>query len=145
MKLRTSVAVVAVVSFAGMGVAKADWLDDAWSETSSAEHGHPSITVGQGGVSIVLPRAVLDEAQAAGATAEGALRDFLGKYGPRLCSQLLDLNTAQKNLKVAMRVLEAPSQGFGAFFVSPVRTDFVLDYAPTNTVGCIIPGEDPVS
>jgi hypothetical protein len=112
MNLRTSVAMVAVVSFAGIGVAEADWLGDAWSGESSTRHGSPSITIGAAGeVSVALPGAVLQEAHAAGATTEGALRAFLGKYGPRLCSQLLDLNIPQKNLKVELRMLGTPFEG----------------------------------
>jgi hypothetical protein len=147
MQLRTSGAMIAVVSFAGgMGVAEADWLDDAWSEKSSARHGSPSITIGATGeVSVALPRSVLQEAHAVGATTEAALRAFLGRYGPRFCSHLMDLNVPQKNLKVALRMLEAPFEGVEVFFVSPEHSDFVLDYAPTNTVHCIVPGQDPAS
>jgi hypothetical protein len=146
MKLRTSMTMVAAVSFAGMGVAEADWLDDGWSEKSSARHGSPSITIGAAGeVSVVLPRKVLQEAHSAGATTEGALRAFLGRYGPRLCSHLMDLNIPQKNLKVELRVLEAPFEGLEVFIDSPEHSDFVLDYAPTNTIRCIVPGEDPAS
>jgi hypothetical protein len=146
MKLRTSVAVVAMISSAEIGVAEANWLDEAWSEKSSARHGSPSITIrATGEVSVVLPGTVLQEARAAGATTEGALRAFLGRYGPRLCSHLMDLNIPQQNLKVELRMLEAPFEGAEVFIDSPEHSDFVLDYAPTNTVRCIVPGEDPSS
>ena len=126
MKVRTSAAMIAVICFAGMGVAEADWLDDAWGEKSSARHGSPSITIGAAGeVSVALPRSVLQEAHAVGATTEAALRAFLGRYGPRFCSHLMDLNVPQKNLKVALRMLEAPFEGVEVFLVSPEHSDFV--------------------
>jgi hypothetical protein len=146
MKFKISVALVGVVGFALTSVAEPNWLDDAWSETSSARRGNPSITVGAAGeVTVVIPKAVLQEAHAAGVTTEGALRAFLGKYGPKLCSRLVNLNIPQKKLKVELRELEAPLEGVEAFAVSPVHSDFVFDYAPANAVSCIVPGQNPAS
>jgi hypothetical protein len=146
MKLITSLAILVVVSFAGMDVIQANWLDDAWNESSSARHGTPSITIGAAGeVSVVLPRAVLQEAYAAGATTQDALRAFLGRYGPRLCSHLMSLNLPQKNVKVELRLLEAPLEGAEVFVASPEHNNFVLDHIPANTIRCIVPGENPAS
>jgi hypothetical protein len=146
MKLKTSLAVVAVVSVAGVGVVQANWLDDAWSDKSSARHGSPSITIGASGeVSVVLPSIVLQEAYSAGATTEGALRAFLGRYGPRLCSHLIDLNLPRKDLKVELRLLEAPFEGAQVFITSPDYGNFVIDHTPTNIIRCRVPGENPAS
>jgi hypothetical protein len=89
--------------------ARADWLEDAWSSKSTALHGNPAITVHPGGVSVVLPAETLDEAfSQRGMTRADALRAFLDRYSPQ-CSHVLDLNTAQPNLTVELRIQAAVS------------------------------------
>src|SRR6266849_3664651 len=89
---------VTLVFLADTGLARADWLDDAWSSKSTGLRGNPAITVHPDGVSVVLPRETLDEAFAQrGMTQQEALRAFLARYSPQ-CSHVLDLNTAQPNL-----------------------------------------------
>ena len=99
--------VATLVFLMGFAGARADWLDDAWSSKSTMLHGNPAITVHPDGVSVVLPKETLDEAFAQrGMTREDALRAFLGRYSPQ-CSHVLDLNTAQPNLTVELRIQAA--------------------------------------
>jgi hypothetical protein len=94
------VASVALVFVVGLGPAHADWLDNAWSDKSVAEHGNPAITVRSDGVSVVLSAATLLEAQSEGGMAtKDALRAFLNRYSPQ-CSTVLNLNIEQPNLTV---------------------------------------------
>src|SRR5258708_28451408 len=100
---------VTLVSLAYVDRAQADWLDDAWNSRSTALHGNPAITVHPDGVSVVLPAETLDEAfSERGMTRRDALRAFLGRYSPQ-CSHVLDLNTAQPNLTVELRIQAAAS------------------------------------
>jgi hypothetical protein len=92
---------------ADIAVAQADWLEEAWSGKSTAVRGNPAITVHPDGVSVVLPAETLDEAfSERGMTRPDALREFLDRYSPQ-CSTVLDLNTAQPNLAVELRI-QAP-------------------------------------
>jgi len=100
---------VTLVFLADTGLARADWLDDAWSSKSTGLRGNPAITVHPDGVSVVLPRETLDEAFAQrGMTRQEALHAFLARYSPQ-CSHVLDLNTAQPNLTVELRIQAAVS------------------------------------
>jgi hypothetical protein len=142
MKLTAPAVLAALLNLAAMDVAKADWVDNAWSKNSAAKNGNPSITIGRAGrVSILLPRSVLREAQAAGATTQAALLAFLAKYGPQMCSELLDLNLPQKNLKVELRILDPAVEISGLFVASPDHQEFLLDYVPSSKVRCMSPAE----
>jgi hypothetical protein len=100
---------IILVALAGIELARADWLDDAWGDRSPALHGNPAITVHPDGVSVVLPAAALDEAVSQrGMTRRDALRAFLDRYGPQ-CSSVLDLNTAHPNLAVELQIQGATS------------------------------------
>ena len=82
--------------------AKADWLEQAWSDESVAENGAPAVTLGEdGGVLVVLPEATLREAYAAGLNTKAAVGLFLGRWGQR-CSDVIDLDQGKKNLKVEL-------------------------------------------
>jgi hypothetical protein len=99
------------VFFGNIELARADWLDDAWSGKSTALHGNPAITVRPGGVTVVLPVETLDEAfSERGMTRADALRAFLDRYSPQ-CSNVLDLNVAQPNLTVELRIQAAMPLG----------------------------------
>jgi hypothetical protein len=50
----------------------------------------------------------------------------------------------KKNRKVELR-RQAPLEVAEVSIASPEHSDFVLDYAPTDTVRCKIPGEDAAS
>ena len=100
---------ISLVFLAAIDRARADWLENAWSDKSTALHGNPAITVHPDGVSVVLPAAALDEAfSERGMTRRDALRAFLGRYSPQ-CSAVLDLNTAQPNLAVELQIQGATS------------------------------------
>src|SRR5258708_17169681 len=99
MNLRLVVS-LALIFLAKVDLAHADWLDNAWSDKSVAAHGNPAITLHHDGVSVVLPAQTLHEAYSEqGMTTKDVLRAFLGRYSPQ-CSDVLDLNTPQKNLTV---------------------------------------------
>jgi hypothetical protein len=83
-----------------MNPASADWLTKVWPENADPGHGNPAITFSATGVVVVLPEAVLVEARAAGLSTEGAVGAFLGRYAPRMCSTLLDMNEPHGNLRV---------------------------------------------
>jgi hypothetical protein len=107
MYVRLILAAVGFIFVADIDLARADWLDDAWGDRSTALHGNPAITVHPDGVSVVLPAETLDEALSQrGMTRRDALRAFLGRYSPQ-CSHVLDLNTARQNLAVELRIQAA--------------------------------------
>src|SRR6266852_4022935 len=98
-----------LVFFAGADLARADWLDAAWSDESVAKHGNPAITVRPEGLLVALPQETLDEAHAEkGMTRQDALQAFLSRYSPQ-CSHVLDLNAPQPNLKVELSIQVAGS------------------------------------
>jgi hypothetical protein len=116
--------VVILVFLADIGLARADWLENAWSGKSTALHGNPAITVHPDGLSVVLPAETLDEAfSERGMTRPDALRAFLDRYSPQ-CSNVLDLNTAQPNLTVELRIQAAtaledlPAKNLDEMFVA---------------------------
>jgi hypothetical protein len=108
--MRIPVVLAAIlVCLGNIDLARADWLDDAWSGKSTALHGNPAITVRPGGVTVVLPAETLDEAfSERGMTRADALRAFLDRYSPQ-CSNVLDLNVAQPNLSVELQIQAATS------------------------------------
>jgi hypothetical protein len=115
-------------------------VDDAWNPKTTSLHGNPSITVGPNEtLSVVLPRSVLQESKENGFSTQPALLTFLQRYGPRLCSHLLDLYTPHKNLKVELHVLERASKEDQMLVVSPEHEDFVLDDSVANSVHCVGP------
>jgi hypothetical protein len=148
-------------------IARADWLDDAWSTESVQTNGSPAITIRMDTVHIVLPAAVLRKAHDAGATIEQAINAFLGRYAPR-CSDLLNFNLPHLGLKVELSLQNrvpfeeksddmprllgesdlAPSVNDEPrlFVASPEHFDLTIDYAPTHQVHCIVPNDEaPVS
>ena len=88
--------------------AKADWLANAWPEDAIPKNGSPAITFNATGtVTLVLPEAMLGEAQAAGLSIERAVSAFLGRYAPKTCSNLLDMTVPHTNLRVDL-LIERP-------------------------------------
>jgi hypothetical protein len=149
--------------------ANADWLAEAWPDDASPRHGTPAITIiGTGAVSVVLPAEVLADAPAAGLSTEAAVSAFLGRYAPRMCSSLIDMNVPHQKLKVDLRVqrlvaqedidggtqedaasalnhvLKSPGAGSvprirRAFVVDQKRLSLSIDYAPDHKVNCVEP------
>jgi hypothetical protein len=151
------------------GIAHADWLAGAWPADAGARHGSPAITLNRSGaVGLVLPDAVLAEAQAAGLSTEGAVRAFLARYAPGMCSDLLDMTVPHAKLTVNLMIqrpvalsdLDGATQEDaaaalnhalksgqkssvphidGAFVVDRRRLSLSIDYAPDHAVRCIEP------
>jgi hypothetical protein len=97
-----------VAVLVGISGARADWLDDVWSKSTTL-NGNPAITVHPDGVSVVLPAEALRRAfQEHGMTASEALQAFLDRYSPK-CSSVLDLNVPRQNLTVELRLQVATS------------------------------------
>jgi hypothetical protein len=159
----------ALPALALVNPANADWLAEAWPDDASPRHGNPAITiVATGAVSVVLPAEVLADAPVAGLTTEGAVGAFLGRYAPRMCSSLLDMNVPHPNLKVDLRVqrlvakedvdggtqedaatalnhvLKSPATGSvprikRVYVVDQKRLSLSINYTPDHTVNCIEP------
>jgi hypothetical protein len=99
---------LALLSVIAVHPASADWLASAWPENAVPKNGNPAITFNAAGaVTLVLPEAVLGEAQAAGLSTEQAVSAFLGRYAPRTCSSLLDMTVPHTNLRVDL-LIERP-------------------------------------
>jgi hypothetical protein len=149
--------------------AHADWLAGAWPADSQARNGSPAITLNRSGmVALVLPEGVLAQAQAEGVSTESAVRAFLARYAPRLCSGLIDMNVPHGALRVDLMIqrpvsldemdgatqedaaaalnqsLTTAKPGVvphidNAFVVDRKRLTVSIDYAPDRAVRCIEP------
>jgi hypothetical protein len=169
MKLRQSMAVpiVAMFTVVGTGMARAGWLDGAWSEGSARRNGHPAVSMSADAVYIVLPAASLHQAYQEGLTTQQALSAFLDQYGQR-CSDLIDLNVPHANLRTMLSLqgsarFEEIAEGDAAlaaaekahepdagipllFAVSPLKFEYRINYVPTRQVRCVAPaGDDATS
>jgi hypothetical protein len=99
---------LALLSVIAIHPASADWLTSAWPQNALPKNGSPAITFhATGGVTLVLPEAVLGEAHAAGLSTERAVRAFLGRYAPRTCSSVLDMTVPHTDLRVDL-LIERP-------------------------------------
>jgi hypothetical protein len=166
MKRTLSATIVVLVIAVGTGMARADWVDDAWSEDSVRKHGNPAVSISGDTIYVVLPAATLHQAYEAGVTTEDALRAFLDRHGQR-CSDLVDLNVPHPNLKVTLLlqdwtafedgpegddVLSALKRAYLKyqadnsipllFTTSPVTFEFSINYMPTRQVRCVAPNDD---
>jgi len=149
--------------------ANADWLANAWPEDVIPKNGNPAITFGATGtITLVLPQAVLGEAQAAGLSVERAVSAFLGRYAPKTCSNLLDMTIPHTNLRVdvlierpvALDSIDGPAQEDAAtalnhalsnmtrgpvphidraFIVDQKPLSLAIDYVPEQRVHCAEP------
>jgi hypothetical protein len=95
-------AVIAVAS-----PAKADWLERAASDDMIDANGMLAVTLGDAGVLLVVPEAVIQEAQAAGIGMPEAARLLVQRYGQR-CSDVLDLDRPHAHLRVQV-LLQRPA------------------------------------
>jgi hypothetical protein len=87
-------AVIAIVSPATAG-----WLENAASDDMIDANGMLAVTLGDAGVLLVVPEAVIREAQAAGIGTPEAVRLLVQRYGQR-CSDVLDLDRPHAHLRV---------------------------------------------
>jgi hypothetical protein len=152
--------------------ARADWLTDAWSDGPNAKRGNPAITSNSTGVvTVVLPEAMLAQAQAAGLSPEGAVVAFLGRYAPAMCSSMINMNVPHSHLKVdllverpvALRDADAETQDEAAaalnqalkfpttrsiphidrvFVVDQKPRSLSIDYAPDHKAHCMESPQD---
>ena len=117
---------LALLSVIAVHPASADWLTSAWPANAAPKDGNPGITLNATGtVTLVLPGAVLGEAQAAGVSTEHAVGAFLSRYAPRACSTLLDMTVPHTNLRVDL-LIERP--------VAPDAMDEVTQQDAANTL-----------
>jgi hypothetical protein len=160
---------LALLSVIAVQPASADWLTSAWPQDALPKNGSPAITFNAtGGVTLVLPEAVLGEAHAAGLSTERAVRAFLGRYAPRTCSSLLDMTVPHADLRVdllierpvALDALDETTQEEAAttlnhtlknqmrgsvprieraFIVDQKPLSLSIDYAPGQQVHCAEP------
>ena len=149
--------------------ARADWLARAWPENAEPKDGNPAITFSSTGtITVVLPEAILNEARAAGLSTERAVGAFLGRYAPKTCSNLFDMNVPRTNLKVDLMIqrevapdhIDGPTQEDAAatlnhalrnltrgsvphidrvFIVDQEPISLSIDYVPEQTVHCVAP------
>ena len=87
-----------------IGTARADWLTTVWPKTPDTTNGNPAITLNADAVIVVLPEAVLEQAHSAGLSVAGAVGSFLARYAPKMCSSVLDMSAAHRQLRVELRV-----------------------------------------
>ena len=140
-----------------------DWDDDM-------PGGNPSITLSAGGaVSLTLPQATIDEAQAEGFDLADTVRLFLDRWAPRMCSDAAGMRRPNKALAVTLHVqrsaaledadgetMEAAAEILNgglaavpravprirrAFVVDQTPQRLIVDYAPDGKVKCSEPKE----
>jgi hypothetical protein len=149
--------------------ANADWLANAWPADAIPKNGNPAITFSATGtITLVLPQAVLGEAQASGLSVERAVSAFLGRYAPKICSNLLDMTVPHTNLRVDLLIerpvtfdnMDGSAQEVAAtalnhalknlargpvphidraFIVDQKPLSLAIDYAPEQSVHCAEP------
>jgi hypothetical protein len=120
--------------------AHAGWLEDSWSDETTSRIGSPAITVhGDGSVAVVLQSELLSRH---GLDASVAAKLFLEHYGPRQCSDLLDLNVAHQSLRVDLYVERSDAT---LSTVDRQHLSLTIDYAPSRHIRCVDPDPDLVS
>ena len=144
---RLAVSTLLFATFVGSSPVRADWLDDVWSGEHNNRYGSPAITISAAhGITIVLPEASLAEAQAAGLSPQQAAVAFLSKFGPELCSPIIDLNENKPALPLKLVVQQVHSTGLNIVFeASPQTEAWTIDYIPTHRARCVAPPEDDVA
>ena len=143
---RLGVSTLLFASVIGISPVRADWLDDVWNHEHSSRHGAPAVTIhAVNGVTIVLPEASINEAQAAGVSPQQAALAFLRKYGPEMCSPIIDLNENKPALTIKLIVQYMHSSGRNIVFEASSHEEvWTIDYVPTDRARWIAPPEDDV-
>jgi hypothetical protein len=120
--------------------AHAGWVEESWSDELTSRIGSPAITIhGDGTVAVVVQGELLSQY---GLAATVAAQTLLEHYGPRQCSDLLDLNVAHDGLQLEVYV--ARIDGVRSV-VDAEPTTLTIDYAPSRTVRCVDPDADLIS
>jgi hypothetical protein len=120
--------------------AHAGWVEESWSDELTSRIGSPAITIhGDGTVAVVLQSEMLSQY---GLDAQVAAETFLEHYGPRQCSDLLDLNAPHQSLRLDVYV--ARIDGVRSV-VNPEPVTLTIDYAPSRNINCVDPDADLIS
>lgn len=112
--------------------------DDVWTGRYG---GNPSITVSRYGgsvtVSVVMPAPLLDGTDRQSLTA--TVKRFLERYGPPMCTDLIDLTVPHKNLVVELGVQDLGWSMFHFNFYEVSRNFGTLsfDYQPAGHTKCV--------
>jgi hypothetical protein len=72
-----------------------------------------------------------------------AAETFLEHYGPKQCSDLLDLNVAHKSLRI--EVYLETSDGEQSTTVQGEPLTLTIDYVPSRRISCVYPDVDLIS
>jgi hypothetical protein len=146
--------------------AAAGWLERAASDDMIDANGMLAVTLGDAGILLVVPEAVIQEAQAAGVAAPDAARLLVQRYGQR-CSDVLDLDRPHAHLRVQLflqrpvaledapervqgEILDAlktaktkPLPRVNSLFVTAEEgAEIFIDYVPDRKARCIQPGDE---
>ena len=109
----------------------ADLPSDIWS---GRHGGNPTIGISRtGGVSVVLPGALIGDDPAA------SVKAFLERWAPAMCSDLFDFQSPHKQLHVTLYIQEPEIDlpFFHFYRVSPSGAAVVFDYQPARIVKCV--------
>ena len=119
-----------------LNLANANWAEDVWGERQTIEDGNPSITQNaEDGILITLPPKALDRAHAEGMSTEEAATKFLARYGPKHCSDVVDLTKPQAKMRVRLR-LQTDASAPGLKGVGSETIELVIDHVPWKRTGC---------
>lgn len=144
--------------------AHADWLERAWDAKAVSENRAPAITLGLGGVLLVVDQTTLDDAHAAGLSTPDAVSKLLERYGQH-CSDVIDLDRPHRHLRVKLYIAKrVPLREAPARTRSEVRqaarskgakappdslsvtaehySELFIDYEPSRNAVCILPGAE---
>jgi hypothetical protein len=146
--------------------AAAGWLEHAASDEMIDANGMLAVTLGDAGVLLVVPEAVVQEAQAAGVGLAEAARLLVQRYGQH-CSDVLDLDRPHARLRVQVflqrptaledaservqgEILDAlktaktkPLPRVDSLFVTAEeRSDIFIDYVPDRKAHCVQFGDE---
>ena len=104
---------------AGLSAALAEDAADTWAKGiwEQEAFGHPSITNGPGGVSVVLTEEALVDANNSGITRDRAVKALLERWAPTMCQpkenvgSIVDFSRVQKNMRVELRTQRLKADG----------------------------------
>lgn len=130
---------LAAILLLAVAPARADWLEDAWSPATVGETGGPAVTLGNGGVILVLPAVTLEAAHRSGLSTAAAVTAFIERWGQH-CSNVIDLDLPAR-LRVRLS-LERRVRGTGWVITDDREMAFVIDYVPQRRAVCVQPGTD---
>lgn len=145
--------------------AHADWLERALSDGDIETDG-PAVTLGDAGILVVVPEAMVQDAHAAGLSTADAVTRIVQRYGQH-CSDVLDLDQPHRHVKVQLflsrpvALEDAPERVQGEiletlktakakplprvddlFVTADEPVDLFIDYVPQRRARCRQPGAE---